>query len=396
MAGRRAKLASYQELLQADVVDLKKLRELCFQGCPDQDGIRATCWKLLFGYLPPETKLWESLLKGQRDVYHQLLDEVLVGPQLLPDCKAEEKAIDHPLNPNPESSWNRYFKDNEILIQIDHDTRRLYPDFSFFQLATPYPRMKYNASAVIDIDNLKERVDRSCLLSQQVSTSRSGIKNVIVRKKKASAEPPSNIRPGEEAHWEVVERILFIYAKTNKGIGYVQGMNEIIGPIYYVFAQNPDTAWKEHAEADTFFCFTALMAEIGDMFTKKLDRSQAGIGGIMSRLMKLLEKEDAELHKHLVGVGIDPAFFGFRWLTLLLSQEFLLPEVICIWDTLFADERRFKFLIHFCSAMIISIREELLAGDFSECLKLLQNYPVSDTQKLILRAMHIQRRNPKM
>ena len=45
---------------------------------------------------------------------------------------------------------------------------------------------------------------------------------VIVRKKKASAEPPSNIRPGEEAHWEVVERILFIYAKTNKGIGYVQ------------------------------------------------------------------------------------------------------------------------------------------------------------------------------
>lgn len=43
---------------------------------------------------------------------------------------------------------------------------------------------------------------------------------------------------------QVVERLLFIYAKTNTGIGYVQGMNEIIGPLYYVFAQHPDANWK--------------------------------------------------------------------------------------------------------------------------------------------------------
>lgn len=27
---------------------------------------------------------------------------------------------------------------------------------------------------------------------------------------------------GEEAHWEVTERILFVYAKLNPGQGYVQ------------------------------------------------------------------------------------------------------------------------------------------------------------------------------
>lgn len=43
---------------------------------------------------------------------------------------------------------------------------------------------------------------------------------------------------------QVVERLLFLYAKTNTGIGYVQGMNEIIGPLYYVFAQHPDENWK--------------------------------------------------------------------------------------------------------------------------------------------------------
>lgn len=45
---------------------------------------------------------------------------------------------------------------------------------------------------------------------------------------------------GREAHWEVVQRILFLYAKLNPGQGYVQGMNEIVGPIYYVLASDPE------------------------------------------------------------------------------------------------------------------------------------------------------------
>jgi TBC1 domain family member 13 len=49
---------------------------------------------------------------------------------------------------------------------------------------------------------------------------------------------------GSEAHWEVVQRILFLYAKLNPGQGYVQGMNEIIGPIYYTFATDPNTEWR--------------------------------------------------------------------------------------------------------------------------------------------------------
>ena len=47
-----------------------------------------------------------------------------------------------------------------------------------------------------------------------------------------------------EAHWEVVERILFLYAKLNPGQGYVQGMNEIIGPIYFLFASDRDVSCR--------------------------------------------------------------------------------------------------------------------------------------------------------
>ena len=34
----------------------------------------------------------------------------------------------------------------------------------------------------------------------------------------------------------------------------------------------------EHAEADSFWCFTNLMAEIRDNFIKHLDESECGIG----------------------------------------------------------------------------------------------------------------------
>lgn len=55
-------------------------------------------------------------------------------------------------------------------------------------------------------------------------------------------------------------------------------MNEIIGPIYFVFASDPDKEWAEYAEADTFYCFQNLMSEIKDNFIRTLDNSNCGIG----------------------------------------------------------------------------------------------------------------------
>ncbi len=38
----------------------------------------------------------------------------------------------------------------------------------------------------------------------------------------------------------MLSRILFLFAKLNPGIRYVQGMNELLAPIYYVFARETD------------------------------------------------------------------------------------------------------------------------------------------------------------
>ncbi|CAH2316306.1 TBC1 domain family member 13 [Pelobates cultripes] len=379
-----SRIAEFQSILSEPLINLSVLRKLCFNGIPFEGGIRCLCWKILLNYLPTDRTLWDSVLAKQRDTYSHFLKEMIIQPGIAKvkfGISREDVTLeDHPLNPNPDSRWNTYFKDNEVLLQIDKDVRRLCPDFSFFIKATDYPCL-----LIMDPENeyetLRKRVEQTTLKSQTVARNRSGLTNVSSPLKTSTSYPLNEYEPlpsGCEAHWEVVERILFIYAKLNPGIAYVQGMNEIVGPVYYTFATNPNSAWKEHAEADTFFCFTNLMAEIRDNFIKSLDDSQCGITSKMEKVYATLKEDDEELYLKLQEQNIKPQFFAFRWLTLLFSQEFVLPDVIRIWDSLFADEERFDFLLNVSCAMLILIRDQLLAGDFTVNMRLLQDYPLSD------------------
>ncbi len=59
--------------------------------------------------------------------------------------------------------------------------------------------------AVLGIEALKARVDRSSLPSQKVSTSRVGMRNVVQSNKVIDdSEAYTTLKEGEEAHWEVM------------------------------------------------------------------------------------------------------------------------------------------------------------------------------------------------
>ncbi|XP_061460172.1 TBC1 domain family member 13 isoform X1 [Rhineura floridana] len=305
----RSRIAEFQEILGESSILLQKLRELCFSGIPFEGGLRCLCWKILLNYLPVERALWNSLLKKQRELYAQFLKEMIIQPGIakanLGVCREDVTMEDHPLNPNPDSRWNTYFKDNEVLLQIDKDVRRLYPDMAFFQRPTEYPCL-----LILDPQNefetLRKRVEQTTLKSQTVARNRSGVTNVSSPQKTPAPNSLNEyevLPNGCEDHWEVVERILFIYAKLNPGIAYVQGMNEIVGPLYYTFATDPNSEWKEHAEADTFFCFTNLMSEIRDNFIKSLDDSQCGITYKMEKVYSTLKEKDVELYMKLTHSG---------------------------------------------------------------------------------------------
>ncbi|XP_019921188.3 TBC1 domain family member 13 [Magallana gigas] len=388
MAAYKARLKAFEDTLNNERIDLKTLRKLCFNGCPFEHGYRSTCWKILLNYLPLDVSQWKEILEKQRNLYTHFVHEMIVEPGT--KASAGSQADDHPLNPNPDSNWGAFFKDNDMLLQIDKDCRRLCPDLFFFQKATEYP-CKEIIHADSRVETLRKRVEHCVLHSETLKVDRFGKSNMIASRRKTSEEY-SLLPDGQEAHWEVVERILFIYAKLNPGQGYVQGMNEILGPIYYTFASDPRNEWKEFAEADSFFCFTNLMAEIRDIFIKTLDLDAVcGIGSMMASFTSKLKEKDEFLYNRIKELDLKPQYYAFRWLTLLLSQEFPLPDVLRIWDSLFADDKRFDFLICICCAMLMILRDEIISEDFPTVMKLVQNFQTSkvDLQRVLSKAVDI-------
>nr|CAG8441687.1 3605_t:CDS:10 [Entrophospora candida] len=314
-------ILSTKDLNEDHIIDLYKFRHLCFRGIPDEPGIRQKSWKILLGYLPTDKRKWHKTLDENRETYY-------------------------PLNSAPNSKWAEYFADNVILEQIDNDVRRTLPDLAFFHLPVPHSSL--------------------CPLRGGVSDG--------------------SCDDGEiDLHWEAIERILFIYAKLNPGVGYVQGMNKILGPIYYTMANDSDEKGRAHAEADSFFIFTLLMSHVRDHFVGSLDMDDStGIGHTMKKLNRRLKNFAYDLWADLEKKGLHPTYYSFRWITVMLTQEFTLPDVIRLWDSIFADRdveesnSGFEFLIDFCCAMLICVEKQLLAGTLQDNIKLLQNYPIQD------------------
>ena len=70
-------------------------------------------------------------------------------------------------------------------------------------------------------------------------------------------------------------------------VRYVQGMNEIVGTLYFVLAHDADTEWAEQAEADTYFLFNSILVEMRDVFVPDLDEADTGIHGRISNMINL-------------------------------------------------------------------------------------------------------------
>lgn len=107
-----------------------------------------------------------------------------------------------------------------------------------------------------------------------------------------------------------------------------------------------------------------------------------------------------------------PQYYAFRWITLLLTQEFNFQCIMRIWDSLLGNpfgvqvrslsiyltfhsspiyERILIFgkttpqdmLMKICCAMLICMKSRLLSGDFVANLKLLQHYPDINIEHLL-------------
>lgn len=119
------------------------------------------------------------------------------------------------------------------------------------------------------------------------------------------------------------------------------------------------------------------MSDSVDHFCELLDNSSVGIRSTLLRLSELLKASDEELWRHLELTNkVNPQFYAFRWITLLLTQEFNFRTVLRIWDSLLSNPHGVQdMLLRVCCAMLLSVKTRLLSGDFVDNLMLLQHYP---------------------
>ncbi|CAF3998362.1 unnamed protein product [Rotaria sordida] len=248
MASYQKTIEQFETILKCDMIDLKKLKTLAFNGYPAENGIRSLTWKILLNYLVLDRTKWSTHLSKHRELYRGYIRETIIKPGLI--STSESNVFDHPLNSAPDSSWAVYFKENEVLLQIDKDVRRLCPDLSFFQRETEYPCSEI-LNQEIGFESLRKRIESTALkVESRIESRLTGRLELKHQNKTNHSLTTYDINEyqllpdGHEAHWEVVERILFIFSKLNSGQSYVQGMNEIIGPIYYTFATDPNPEWR--------------------------------------------------------------------------------------------------------------------------------------------------------
>lgn len=194
-----------------------------------------------------------------------------------------------------------------------------------------------------------------------------------------------------------LERILYVWAIRHPASGYVQGMNDIVLPLFDVFVTELSER-EEHfssvatsaeqvnlgtekmssqlmrAEADTYWCLCKLLANIQDNFTA----GQSGIFRKIERFLQILTLIDPSLIKHFEQEGIEILSFSFRWFNCLLVREFPLHCIVRMWDSYLAegDDCSFNlFHLFVCVAILVRWSEQLKRMNFQDCITWLQHLP---------------------
>ncbi|TDL27618.1 RabGAP/TBC [Rickenella mellea] len=211
--------------------------------------------------------------------------------------------------------------------------------------------------------------------------------------------------------------ILFVHSMTQPDIGYRQGMHELLAPILYALdydalsdeadAPSDLKEFCSHAwiAADAWALFRIFMQSVGVWYEwrepippslpphlKSQYRHGAPDGPVeikpyvapivqaCQRLQSdMLKPADPMLWRAMQNAGIEPQIYGIRWLRLLFTREFPLPDAMAIWDGVVAYESTFELVPWICVVMLMRIRNKLIPSDYTGQLTFLLRYPPPPT-----------------
>ena len=169
-------------------------------------------------------------------------------------------------------------------------------------------------------------------------------------------------------------------------------MNEIIAPIYYIFSFDKTYGVEdsiENIEADTFWTFNSLMSQLKDTFNREKDNEDIGVSGKVKRLKLMLKIVDLQLFNHFENYKLEFSTFAYRWFILFFSQEFLMIDILRLWDYIFAPDDKFQNCYFISLAILLLKKDELLISDLTGMLSNLKSLKGLNVEEIIGMAKQI-------
>ena len=331
-------------------------------GLPDKMPIlRSIIWKINFGYLPINNEEWENILEDKRSSYFYY-EEIFTKK-----LNEEYKLYKDYNNMTREQKEELDKKTNKSLLeQITKDVNRTHNQMNFFFKS-------------IDENNILSKNELMEIMENRRNCSMKNLNDIY----------KINIK---ETHADVIARILFIYSTFFPDLSYVQGMNEIIAPIYYIISFDKTYGVEssiENIEADTFWTFNCLMTQIKDTFNREKDNEDIGVSGKVKRLKLLLKIVDFQLYNHFENYKLEYSTFAYRWFILFFSQEFLMIDILRLWDYIFAPDDKFQNCYFISLAVLLLKKDELLVSDLTGILSNLKTLKGLNVEEMINTAKKI-------
>jgi len=162
---------------------------------------------------------------------------------------------------------------------------------------------------------------------------------------------------GTNVHLEQLKDMLLTYNEYNKDLGYVQGMSDLLAPIYAVMQD----------DAVAFWAFVGFM----DRMERNFLRNQSGMRMQLTTLDHLVQIMDPKLYLHLQAAESTNFFFFFRMLLVWYKRGFDWPDVLRLWESLWTDYQSSNFHIFIALAILEKHRDVIMAHlkHFDEMLK---------------------------
>ncbi|KAJ5438964.1 GTPase-activating protein GYP7 [Penicillium daleae] len=174
---------------------------------------------------------------------------------------------------------------------------------------------------------------------------------------------------GTNVHLEQMKDMLLTYNEYNPDLGYVQGMSDLLAPLYAVMQD----------DAVAFWAFVGFM----DRMERNFLRDQSGMRSQLLALDHLVQLMDPQLYLHLQSADSTNFFFFFRMLLVWYKREFEWGDVLRLWEALWTDYFSSGFHLFIALAILEKHRDVIMdhLKHFDEVLKYINE--LSNTMDLV-------------